>query len=77
MPWWDQIAYLLRRSRNQAISLDYPEPCTLTLDEASLEESIRQVLRLYKSPAVRDTERFFEMLERECGVGGRVLATTP
>lgn len=77
VPWWDQIAHLLRRCRNQSISLDYPEPCTLALDEASLEESIRQVLRLYKSSAVRDTERFFEMLERECGVPRLEIADPP
>jgi peptidoglycan/xylan/chitin deacetylase (PgdA/CDA1 family) len=77
VPWWDQIAHLLRRSRKQTISLDYPEPCTLTLSEASLEESIRHVLRLYKSPAVRDSERFFEMLERECGMARLEIANPP
>lgn len=77
VPWWDQIAHLLRRSRNPTIRLDYPEPCTLALDETSLEESIRHVLRLYRSPAVRDTERFFEMLERECGVARLEIADPP
>jgi peptidoglycan/xylan/chitin deacetylase (PgdA/CDA1 family) len=77
VPWWDQIAHLLRRSRNRTLYLDYPESRDFPLDETSLEESIRQVLRFYKSPGVRDTERFLEMLERECGVARLECADPP
>jgi peptidoglycan/xylan/chitin deacetylase (PgdA/CDA1 family) len=77
VPWWDQIANLLRRSSNTTIRLDYPEERTFELDKTSLEESIRQVLLLYKSPGVHDTERFVEMLERECGVPRLECAEPP
>jgi peptidoglycan/xylan/chitin deacetylase (PgdA/CDA1 family) len=77
VPWWDQIAHLLRRSHQRTIRLDYPDAYTVSLEGQSLEESIRRVLLLYKSPGVRDTERFLEMLERECGVSRLECADPP
>jgi len=77
VPWWDQIADLLRRSRNRRISLDYPEKQTFSLEEACLDDNIRLVLNLYKSPACQDSERFLAMLERECGVSRSDAADPP
>lgn len=77
VPWWDQIADLLRRSRNRSISLDYPEQRVFSLEEACLDDSIRLVLNLYKSPACQDPERFLEMLERQCGVSRANAADPP
>jgi peptidoglycan/xylan/chitin deacetylase (PgdA/CDA1 family) len=66
IPWWDQIANLLRRARNRT-------------GEAAgeLEDSIRRVLRIYKSPAVQDTEQFVRNLESECGVKRLERASPP
>jgi len=77
VPWWDQIANLLRRSVHRKIRLDYPEERVFDLGDDTLEETIRTVLRLFKSPAVRDTDRFLEMLERECGVERETAADPP
>ena len=77
MPWWDQIANLLRRSWSHTIRLEYPEERVFELGGGALEESIRQVLRLFRSPAVRDTERFIKLLERECGVVREATADPP
>jgi peptidoglycan/xylan/chitin deacetylase (PgdA/CDA1 family) len=77
VPWWDQIANLLRRSRSRTIRLDYPEEHVFQLDDTTLEETIRQVLKLFKSPAVRDTERFLGTLERECAVERERTADPP
>jgi peptidoglycan/xylan/chitin deacetylase (PgdA/CDA1 family) len=77
MPWWDQIANLLRRSRNSAIRISYPEAREFSLEEQNLEQTIRQVLLLFKSPAVRDTGRFFAMLEAACGAERMERADPP
>jgi hypothetical protein len=77
VPWWDQIANLLRRSPNPAIRLTYPEERVFALEEGALEESTRQVLNLFKSPAVQDTERFLAMLEHECGAPREERADPP
>jgi peptidoglycan/xylan/chitin deacetylase (PgdA/CDA1 family) len=66
IPWWDQVAHLVRCSDRRTLRLDYPEKRTLSLDAMPVDEVIRTVIGLYRSPEVKDTERFLSMLEREC-----------
>jgi len=47
IPWWDEIAYLVRNSPRSHITLSIPAPLTVTLD-ADREPAIRTVLRHYK-----------------------------
>jgi peptidoglycan/xylan/chitin deacetylase (PgdA/CDA1 family) len=77
IPWWDQIASLLRRAKAKTIHLDYPEPRGFSLDKMHLDETIRAVLKLYKSPAMQDPERFGNMLEGVCGVNREERAGMP
>jgi peptidoglycan/xylan/chitin deacetylase (PgdA/CDA1 family) len=47
IPWWDEIAYLVRNSPKQQLTLSTPAPLTVTL-EADREPAIHAVLRHYK-----------------------------
>ncbi len=66
LPWWDVIAYIVKRSRARVIRLEYPEPMTFDLDSTGMDKVIMQVLQLYKQPSMKDYERFVAELERAC-----------
>jgi peptidoglycan/xylan/chitin deacetylase (PgdA/CDA1 family) len=68
LPWWDVIAYLIKRSVKRRIHLEYPEPKDFDLVADGGKRLTREVLRLFTQPAVRDPERFLAEVERECEV---------
>jgi peptidoglycan/xylan/chitin deacetylase (PgdA/CDA1 family) len=49
IPWWDEIAYLVRNSPKPHINLSSPVPLTVTLG-TDRQPAIRAVLRHYKRP---------------------------
>ena len=61
VPWWDQIAFLVRRSSVETIALDYPKPAHLSLRQP--DRAIRRLLRLYQSTETVDAQRFIQNLE--------------
>lgn len=66
LPWWDAIAYMLKRSRKRQLSIGYPFEATFSLDQR-LPDSIRRILAIYKTSGV-DGERFLCELEQGCDV---------
>jgi peptidoglycan/xylan/chitin deacetylase (PgdA/CDA1 family) len=66
LPWWDQIAYIIKKSRNRHISLHYPETTTFDLNADDTGRVSMRILRLFKQPAVTDAERFLTDLEDAC-----------
>jgi peptidoglycan/xylan/chitin deacetylase (PgdA/CDA1 family) len=66
IPWWDAVAYVVKRSRQQRIRLEYPQVQEFDLAADGAARCIMNILRLYKQPAMRDHERFMEQLERVC-----------
>jgi peptidoglycan/xylan/chitin deacetylase (PgdA/CDA1 family) len=68
LPWWDQIAYVVRHSKTSEIKLTYPRPATVTVDREHPGPAIQAVLRLFKDPTVEQA-KFLEELERACGLG--------
>ncbi len=66
LPWWDLIAYIVKRSRSMKICLDYPEPKTFDVDRDGVERCIMHILRLYKQPSMSDHDRFVDGLEKAC-----------
>jgi len=69
LPWWDVIAYVVKRSRTREIRLRYPEPAVFHLDGEGLAAVLRRILLLFKQPAMKDTERFLAALEEACDAG--------
>lgn len=66
IPWWDEIAYLVRNSPRPEIAFQYPVPYTVSLS-GDREQAIRNVLRHYKRPDNTDTERFMNELRQQAG----------
>ena len=67
IPWWDQIAYLVRKTRNTSIRLDYPEIQQFDLS-VGRESVLRRLLTLFKSPKTTDPHRMIAALEDACEV---------
>jgi peptidoglycan/xylan/chitin deacetylase (PgdA/CDA1 family) len=68
VPWWDQVAFMLRQTRRTAVRLDYPRATSFDLERQPRARVIRDVLRLYKHRDTLDAERFLAGVERECEV---------
>jgi peptidoglycan/xylan/chitin deacetylase (PgdA/CDA1 family) len=68
LPWWDIIAYLIKRSVKRRIHLEYPRPENFDLAVDGGKRVTMEVLRLFTQPAVKDPARFLADLERECEV---------
>jgi len=68
LPWWDVIAYIVKRSIKKRIQLEYPEPANFDLEGDGRKRVSMQVLRLFTRPAVKDPERFLRDLEKVCEV---------
>ena len=60
VPWWDEIAYLIRNTKKPRILFEYPVPLTVEITD-DRESAIRAVLRHYK----RNDNHNGELLLRE------------
>jgi peptidoglycan/xylan/chitin deacetylase (PgdA/CDA1 family) len=66
IPWWDEIAYLVRNSPKQELTLSTPVPLTVKL-EADREAAIRTVLRHYKRKDNTHGEKLVAELREQAG----------
>jgi peptidoglycan/xylan/chitin deacetylase (PgdA/CDA1 family) len=66
LPWWDIIAYIVKRSPKTRICLHYPEPGTFDLAKDDVDSCIMHILRFYKQPSMQDRDRFIGELEKAC-----------
>jgi peptidoglycan/xylan/chitin deacetylase (PgdA/CDA1 family) len=66
IPWWDEIAFIVKRARRTRFRLEYPQVQDFDLETHGAAGSLRNILQLYKQPAMRDHARFIEQLERAC-----------
>jgi hypothetical protein len=64
VPWWDEVAYLMRNTKRTEINLKYPAPLTVPLN-GQREASIATVLRQYKRPDNVRGEEFMAEIRRE------------
>jgi peptidoglycan/xylan/chitin deacetylase (PgdA/CDA1 family) len=64
VPWWDEIACLMRFTKERSLKLRIPVPATIKLDE-DRETSIRTVLRRYKLPENHDYDGFLSELREQ------------
>jgi peptidoglycan/xylan/chitin deacetylase (PgdA/CDA1 family) len=65
VPWWDQIAYLVKTARRNQFLLRYPSDLAVDIDQNGLAESLRAILRSYKRPDNADPVRFIRELMEE------------
>jgi peptidoglycan/xylan/chitin deacetylase (PgdA/CDA1 family) len=66
IPWWDEIAFLVRNSQRGEINFRTPVPATISL-AGDREIAIHEVLRHYKRPDNHDGERFMNELREQAG----------
>jgi peptidoglycan/xylan/chitin deacetylase (PgdA/CDA1 family) len=64
IPWWDEIAYLVRNSPQPHLTLTIPVPLTVTLDQ-DRETAIRTVLRHYKRADNTHSDRLLAELREQ------------
>jgi peptidoglycan/xylan/chitin deacetylase (PgdA/CDA1 family) len=62
LPWWDEIAWMVRMSRQDRVELSGWIPGTVLFDETNREEAVRTLLRAYKSMAGESTERYLDAI---------------
>jgi peptidoglycan/xylan/chitin deacetylase (PgdA/CDA1 family) len=62
IPWWDEVAYILRNAKRRQFSLTYPVIALIDLEAEGFHTSLAKVLHLRKDPAVSDPERFLNEL---------------
>ncbi len=60
LPWWDEIAYMLKRTEQPRVRLIYPAKAEFDL--ADRPTAIRNVLNFYKQAGSLDTEQFLNDL---------------
>jgi len=65
LPWWDTIASILRTTNVPVVELTYPHTTSIRLG-AEIDSAIARVLRIYKSSATQDPERFIRELKLAC-----------
>jgi peptidoglycan/xylan/chitin deacetylase (PgdA/CDA1 family) len=68
LPWWDQVAFMVRNSRTNRIVLQHPWPVLIELSATDVVPAIRQILALYKAPGTTDVASFLNGLAETCGV---------
>jgi len=67
IPWWDQIAWMVRQYVGGTLTISQPERWSAQVTIENVDWVIENVLQRFRQPAV-DRQRFFEELE-ECGGG--------
>ena len=69
VPWWDEIAFLVRNTQRQRLTLTVPVPFEVTLAE-DREPAIYAVLQQYKRPDNHSVEQFLVELraQAECAI---------
>jgi peptidoglycan/xylan/chitin deacetylase (PgdA/CDA1 family) len=66
IPWWDAIAFIIKNSRRSNFELNYPSPRRFDVAAEGEQKVIRQVLGLYKSTVIENSECFIAALEEAC-----------
>ncbi|WP_114945628.1 polysaccharide deacetylase family protein [Microvirga calopogonii] len=68
LPWWDQIAYMLKTSQKSEMVLNYPERLSFDLS-ASWMQVLDRLLAIYKSGHDLDKDRFLREIGLATGTG--------
>lgn len=69
VPWWDEIAWMVRTSRRNMVELPGWIANPIMFDEPDREQAVRTVLRTYKSIASDSTEPYLRAVAEATGSG--------
>jgi peptidoglycan/xylan/chitin deacetylase (PgdA/CDA1 family) len=62
VPWWDEIAWMVRTSRQDRVGLSGWVPAPVSFDEPDREGAVRTLLRVYKAMPTESTDRYLDAL---------------
>ncbi len=68
LPWWDQVAFLVRRTKKASLELDYPKRLVVPIDPDDLDSAIVSVLRAYTRAENVALAPYLEAVEKACGM---------
>ncbi len=63
IPWWDRIAWIVRRSKVETLTLDHPARVVVDLRTMPRDRAVFEVVRVYRDNPVHDDEAYFAALE--------------
>jgi len=69
LPWWDEIAWMVRASRQDCLELPGWIPAPISFDEPDREEAVRVLLRAYKAIPAESTGRYLDVIAKASGSG--------
>lgn len=73
VPWWDEIAYLAKRQAPASLRITYPHETQFDLSPDHFPNSLRDLLRVFKSVENQDPGRFLAELRTAVGFAGEEL----
>ena len=68
LPWWDHVAFVLKRTEESRVVLDWPSPMTIELGAGPRSHAIWSVISRYLDGTIGDEVRFRAHLEERSGV---------
>jgi peptidoglycan/xylan/chitin deacetylase (PgdA/CDA1 family) len=66
LPWWDQVAFLVRRTERTVLALQYPKPLLVEIDRSDIETAIVSVLRAYTRAENVELAPYLAAVEKAC-----------
>lgn len=69
VPWWDEIAWMVRTSKQHQVKLPGWLPAPVTFDEPDRESAVRTLLRAYKALPVECASRYLDAVAEGTGSG--------
>jgi peptidoglycan/xylan/chitin deacetylase (PgdA/CDA1 family) len=69
VPWWDEIAWMVRTSRRDRGELPSWLPASVTFDEPDREQAVRTLLRAYKALPAESSDRYLDAVAEATGSG--------
>jgi peptidoglycan/xylan/chitin deacetylase (PgdA/CDA1 family) len=69
LPWWDEIAWMVRTSKRPSLSLPEFMPSPVVFDEPERERAVRALLRIYKRLPSHRTLGFLQAIADATGTG--------
>jgi peptidoglycan/xylan/chitin deacetylase (PgdA/CDA1 family) len=69
LPWWDEIAWMVRSSRRSGVDLPGHLPAPVSFDEPDRERAVRTLLRTYYDLPAERTGGFLDAVAEATGSG--------
>jgi peptidoglycan/xylan/chitin deacetylase (PgdA/CDA1 family) len=66
LPWWDTIAYIVKRSRKDSFQIRYPKTAEFHLDRRKPSTTVFQLFRLCSETSTTDYAPLIDELETVC-----------